>query len=62
MIACDGLWDVMEAKEVIQFVRSQLFEHGDLDKCVTNLVKEAEDRQSIDNISALIVFLEKRPK
>jgi len=71
VIACDGLWDVMEDQVVIDFVDKRLKEEfkGGVDvvkhkakiqqflnKVIAELIKEALKRNSQDNVSILIVY------
>ena len=56
VLACDGLWDVMEPQECVNFVRRRLVNHGDLQRCSRDLVEAAVDLGSEDNVSAAIIF------
>eukprot|EP01010_Urceolus_cornutus_P002136 NODE_2738_length_477_cov_170.490654_g2157_i0.p2 GENE.NODE_2738_length_477_cov_170.490654_g2157_i0~~NODE_2738_length_477_cov_170.490654_g2157_i0.p2 ORF type:complete len:107 (+),score=34.36 NODE_2738_length_477_cov_170.490654_g2157_i0:33-353(+) len=58
VIGCDGLWDVMEHDEALQFVRELL----QSDTCTPQsasemLAAEAMKRGSTDNITVLVVTL-----
>jgi len=55
VLACDGLWDVMTHQEVVDFVLPRLKEKNDPQGCSEQLVAEAYERGSQDNITALIV-------
>eukprot|EP00996_Jenningsia_fusiforme_P006152 NODE_735_length_1941_cov_12.185518_g681_i0.p1 GENE.NODE_735_length_1941_cov_12.185518_g681_i0~~NODE_735_length_1941_cov_12.185518_g681_i0.p1 ORF type:complete len:474 (+),score=115.58 NODE_735_length_1941_cov_12.185518_g681_i0:233-1654(+) len=60
VIACDGLFDVMTHAEVIAFVASQLaLPEGSTQKASEELVAEAMRRQSTDNITVIVVSLER---
>jgi serine/threonine protein phosphatase PrpC len=57
LIASDGLWDVFSSQDAVDFVRK----HDDRSRAarqylVQELVNEAMERGSIDNISVLLVF------
>jgi serine/threonine protein phosphatase PrpC len=57
LIASDGLWDVFSSQDAVDFVRK----HDDRTRAarqylVQELVNEAMERGSIDNISVLLVF------
>ena len=54
VLACDGVWDVMEDQEVVDFVKNYA---GDFDLAARALVDEALRRGSTDNITALVVEL-----
>jgi serine/threonine protein phosphatase PrpC len=54
VLACDGLWDVMSDQEVVDFVRSFPGERNQVAKC---LIKEALQRGSADNITAVVAML-----
>jgi len=57
VLACDGLWDVMEDKEVASFI-SKLSEKGEKENEIAKaLVKEALKRRTNDNVSVLLVRL-----
>ncbi len=59
--ATDGLWDVMDCQEVVNFVRGNLSnikndDFIDVDDIARNLVKEALRCGSVDNISVVLLF------
>eukprot|EP01135_Chromosphaera_perkinsii_P005305 Nk52_evm2s337 gene=Nk52_evmTU2s337 len=56
VLACDGLWDVIDEASLHEFVDGYRKDHNGLDGVCAALVKEAMDLGSADNISA--VFLE----
>jgi serine/threonine protein phosphatase PrpC len=67
VLACDGLWDVMNPEQVVDFILEQMYidpKTGiltcrDKRKNIANLLaREAIKRGSLDNISIIIVFLE----
>lgn len=54
IIACDGIWDVMQDQEAVDFVRRQGTNNTHAAKL---LVEEAMRRKSTDNLTCLIVYL-----
>jgi serine/threonine protein phosphatase PrpC len=75
IIACDGLWDVLQNHEAINFVRDHMnknnIKYYEIDgrypskeversKCIARkLASYAIARGSMDNVSVMIIFLEK---
>lgn len=71
VMACDGLWDVMDNQEVVNFILSQYDEDYFYHKMYSNknfnqknniakdLAKYAINKGSSDNITIIIVFLNK---
>ena len=57
VLACDGLWDVMESEEVLEVVSRRLDadEEADDDAIAQELVKMALERATTDNVSVLLV-------
>eukprot|EP00124_Ichthyophonus_hoferi_P001407 Ihof_evm10s72 gene=Ihof_evmTU10s72 len=55
-LACDGLWDVMNAKDVIEFVDNYRKDSGPIPEVAKALVKRAINLDSADNISVVIIF------
>eukprot|EP01029_Cantina_marsupialis_P011856 TRINITY_DN26359_c0_g1_i1.p1 TRINITY_DN26359_c0_g1~~TRINITY_DN26359_c0_g1_i1.p1 ORF type:complete len:802 (+),score=231.76 TRINITY_DN26359_c0_g1_i1:64-2469(+) len=59
IIACDGLFDVMEPKEACAFVRHRIREHQDVQRTAKELVLYAiEKKKSTDNVSAILIFFD----
>ncbi|RNF01502.1 putative protein phosphatase 2C [Trypanosoma rangeli] len=67
LLACDGLWDVVENEEATQFVRDFLSYTPDvgsspeatkraLNNCCQKLAEFAVDRGSTDNVSVMLFF------
>ncbi|KAL6060122.1 protein-serine/threonine phosphatase [Balamuthia mandrillaris] len=54
VLACDGLWDVMDHQVVADFVLSSLREKDDPQAASQELVEEAYRRGSTDNITAVV--------
>jgi serine/threonine protein phosphatase PrpC len=58
VLACDGLFDVMKAQLIVDFVSKQLDDHGDVDRASEALVDHAiRVLRSSDNVSVVIVSL-----
>ncbi len=60
IIACDGVWDVLEDQEAVDMVRSFLAGAGDLASGVPAariLVDAALAKGSSDNVTAFVVLL-----
>mmetsp|Transcript_5347 Transcript_5347/g.11255 ORF Transcript_5347/g.11255 Transcript_5347/m.11255 type:complete len:489 (+) Transcript_5347:313-1779(+) len=57
LLACDGLWDVMNDEEAVQFVIEKYSKGMDMQQISRKLVKAALDRGSMDNISVMVVKL-----
>ncbi|CAI5703349.1 hypothetical protein KXD40_003735 [Peronospora effusa] len=55
VLGCDGLFDVMEPQDVVNFVRAKLSLHGDVQHVTEELVSHAIALGSTDNVSAIIV-------
>jgi serine/threonine protein phosphatase PrpC len=58
LLACDGLFDVFSAEDVVTFVKTNMEEHGDTQRCCQNLTYEAiRKRNSRDNVSVILIIL-----
>jgi len=58
LVACDGLFDVFTGEDIVHFVRTNMLEHGDAQKCCQNLTQEAiMKRHSRDNVSVILIIL-----
>jgi len=56
ILACDGVWDVLEPQQAVDVVTDALREHeADPQKACEVLVQTAFDRGSTDNITGIIV-------
>ena len=56
ILACDGLWDVMNSARAVESVRLSLRRHNDPQKAVEELVDLAVTRlHSSDNVTAIVV-------
>jgi serine/threonine protein phosphatase PrpC len=60
LLACDGLFDVFNYDEIVEFVLSQMSIHQNPKLCCENLTYEAiKVRKSKDNVSVLLIILNK---
>ncbi|CAN4085690.1 unnamed protein product [Withania somnifera] len=57
LLASDGLWDYMKSAEIVDFIRNQLREHGDVQIACEALARTALDRRTQDNVSIVIADL-----
>ncbi|EME29786.1 Protein phosphatase 2C homolog 1 [Galdieria sulphuraria] len=57
ILACDGLWDVVEDQEVVNFVQHLHVNGLDVQSISERLVRLALDRGSTDNISVMVIDL-----
>jgi serine/threonine protein phosphatase PrpC len=59
IVACDGLWDVMEDDEAVDAVRAHVAKNGPKSRTdvATILVNEALERGSTDNITVVVYWL-----
>ena len=57
VIASDGLWDVMTAQDGVDFVRAKKQETGSKKGIANMLVKESLERETSDNVSAIVIWL-----
>ena len=62
ILASDGIWNVIENQEAVALVKKELEQHLDPQKASKALVDEAFKRKSSDNITALIVLLNVKPR
>lgn len=60
LLACDGLFDVFTEDEVVEFVKENLEDTGDPQKCCEALTDDAiNNRNSRDNVSVILIILNK---
>ena len=57
ILACDGLFDVVEYQESVDLVRDGLRTHGNIDRAARDLVRHAMLKNTTDNVSVMIVCL-----
>ena len=55
ILACDGLWDVFDCQEAVNFVRKRLAVTRNVDKTAQELIQKAIKRGTQDNTSVVIV-------
>ena len=58
VLACDGLWDVVENQETVDFVWKGLQNNEDLNSIAKGLADLALSKSSDDNITVIIVLFE----
>eukprot|EP00029_Vermamoeba_vermiformis_P006288 TRINITY_DN2422_c0_g1_i1.p1 TRINITY_DN2422_c0_g1~~TRINITY_DN2422_c0_g1_i1.p1 ORF type:complete len:721 (-),score=181.12 TRINITY_DN2422_c0_g1_i1:17-2179(-) len=56
VLASDGLWDVMDNQQVVDFVKSSLNRKVELKTVPQEIIKEAITRGSQDNITVMILY------
>jgi serine/threonine protein phosphatase PrpC len=57
IVACDGIWDVMESQEAVDFVRHELVRGATCEAAAKALAKRAFELGSADNLTAVVVVL-----
>eukprot|EP00611_Tribonema_gayanum_P023925 TRINITY_DN5136_c0_g1_i2.p1 TRINITY_DN5136_c0_g1~~TRINITY_DN5136_c0_g1_i2.p1 ORF type:complete len:574 (-),score=131.77 TRINITY_DN5136_c0_g1_i2:576-2297(-) len=57
IVASDGLWNVMQSQQAVNFVQRCLLRHGCAQQASQDLVNKALQLRSIDNCSCVIVCL-----
>jgi len=55
VLATDGLWDVMQSQQVVNFIRLSLNEHRDIERAAREIAEEALTQGSVDNVSVVLV-------
>jgi protein phosphatase 1L len=59
IMACDGVWDVMNNQDAVDIVRGELSKHYDFNKAAAVLKDEALRRGSTDNITVMVIDIGK---
>lgn len=62
ILASDGLWEVFDVQQVINFTRQRLYEHGDIQRASIELIAKAENCGAVDNTSVVIVCLNQQDR
>ena len=55
IIACDGLWDVLDSQDAVHYARAYLQRYNSVEAVCEALVDEALRRQSDDNVTVIVV-------
>ncbi|OAY85336.1 putative protein phosphatase 2C 27 [Ananas comosus] len=61
IMGCDGLWDVMSSQCAVTMVRKDLMLHNDPERCSKELVREALNRNSCDNLTVVVICFSPDP-
>lgn len=62
VLACDGIWDVMNNDDLCQFIRHKLIIEPDLENVCSSVLDLCLNKGSRDNMSIIIVVFETAPK
>eukprot|EP00611_Tribonema_gayanum_P023927 TRINITY_DN5136_c0_g2_i2.p1 TRINITY_DN5136_c0_g2~~TRINITY_DN5136_c0_g2_i2.p1 ORF type:complete len:275 (-),score=68.31 TRINITY_DN5136_c0_g2_i2:471-1295(-) len=57
ILACDGIWDVVQSQQAVNLVQRRLLNHGSAQQASQELVKKALQLRSNDNCSCVVVCL-----
>lgn len=61
IIGCDGIWDVMSSDCAVSIARRELMRHNDPQQCSEELVLEALRRNTLDNLTVVVVCFSAEP-
>ncbi|XP_030461397.1 probable protein phosphatase 2C 27 [Syzygium oleosum] len=61
ILGCDGLWDVMSSQCAVTIARKELMIHNDPERCSRELVREALNRNTLDNLTVVVVCFSSDP-
>lgn len=61
ILGCDGLWDVMSSQRAVTIVRKELLIHNDPARCSRELIREALNRETSDNLTVVVVCFSSDP-
>ena len=56
VLACDGVWDVLDSREVYQCIQKHLNSGGSKQTVAKCIVETAKSEGSSDNITVIVVF------
>eukprot|EP00741_Cyanophora_paradoxa_P003450 tig00000704_g3351.t1 len=59
ILACDGLWKRLTSKKAVKVVRKALLESPDVQRAADKLVQEAIDLRTTDNVTAIVIMLQR---
>lgn len=62
ILACDGIWDVMDNDDLCQFVRHKLLTEPNIEEICSSVLDVCLNKGSRDNMSIIIVVFENGPK
>lgn len=62
IMACDGLWDVMTDQEACDFVAKAYIETAKEDQVAKDLMREALNRGTTDNVTVMVIYFNKMGK
>lgn len=60
VMATDGLWDVLDNQQVVNFVRNRMKDTHCAQRVASSLIKKAIEIGTGDNISIVVVALQQR--
>jgi serine/threonine protein phosphatase PrpC len=55
IVACDGLWDVLDSHTAVQYARAHLLRYNSIQLVSEALVHEALRRHSDDNVTVIVI-------
>jgi len=61
VLACDGIWDVMNNEELCDFIRYQLSIHDNVETICSSIIDTCLHKGSKDNMSVVLVALNGAP-
>lgn len=59
IVACDGLWDVLDSQAAVQYARAHLLRYNSVDAVCEALVHEALQQHSDDNVTVIVVAFDR---
>ena len=61
MVACDGIWDVVDDQELVECIKNHLAKGNERHTTARALIEFAKSEGSGDNMTAIVVFLNAPP-